>query len=499
MTSHDCHRYQATPHWSRRQWLARSGMGIGSWALAELLAGSSSAQAARPPAVASPAAAPIGRPGLAGFPHHAAKAKRIIFLYMTGGLSHLESFDHKPELVKRQGEEMPASVLGGKKPLGMSARQATLKLVGSKFPFQQQGQSGAWVSELFPYTAKIADDLCFVKSLYSEAVNHDPALTFMQTGAPLPSRPSIGSWLTYGLGSETADLPAFIALVTKKPADQPLSSRLWDSGFLPTHYQGVQFRSGADAVLYLSNPSGISSRSTRQMLDRLRELHQDELTRRHEAELESRIAQYEMAFRMQSAVPEATDIAKEPQSVLDLYGEDVKKPGSFAANCLLARRLAERGVRCIQLFHPGWDHHGALPESMMENVKEVDQASAALIQDLKQHGMLDDTLVVFGTEFGRTAYSQGQISKVNGSYGREHHRDCFTFWLAGGGIKGGLSYGQTCEFGFRIAEKPVHMNDFHATLLHLMGIEHEKFTHRFQGRDYRLTDVGGRIITDWLA
>jgi hypothetical protein len=334
----------------------------------------------------------------------------------------------------------------------------------------------------------VADDLLFVKSLYSEAVNHDPALTFMQTGAPLPSRPSIGSWLSYGLGSESADIPAFIALVTKKPADQPLSSRLWDSGFLPTHYQGVQFRSGSDPVLYLRNPPGISRTSTRQMLDRLKELHHDELARRQEGELESRIAQFEMAYRMQTAVPEATDISTEPQSVLDLYGPEVKTPGTFAANCLLARRLAERGVRCLQLFHPGWDHHGSLPESFMENAREVDQASAALIKDLKQHGMLDDTLVVFGTEFGRSPGAEGT--------GRDHHPQAFCAWLAGGGIKGGVTYGETDEIGFHAAENRRYVTDIHATVLRQLGLDSHKL--EVPGRK-RLDMDHGEVIREILA
>jgi hypothetical protein len=470
---------------SRRDFLARSGQGFGSIALAHLL-GETGASAA-------------GTPGLSRLPNFAPKAKRVIFLFMSGGISQLESFDYKPLLNKRQGEEIPKSVLGGKTPLGMSNLQAAFPLVGSPFKFAQQGKSGAWMSELFPHTAKVADDLCFIKSLYSEAVNHDPALTFLQTGAPLPGRPSLGSWISYGLGSDNRDLPSFIVLVTKKPADQPLSSRLWDSGFLASRFQGVQFRSGNDPVLYLSSPNGIDAAANRRMLDRLKDLHQLELAARPDPEIETRIEQFEMAYRMQSAVPEVTDLEKEPQNVLDLYGSDVKTPGSFAANCLLARRLAQKGVRFIQLYHPGWDHHGGLPTAFKGGAAEIDQACGALIQDLKQQGMLQDTLVVFGSEFGRTAYSQGNITKATGAFGREHHRDCFTFWMAGGGVRPGMTYGETDDFGFNVALDPMHVNDFHATILHLLGIDHERFTFAFQGRDFRLTDVAGKVVEEILA
>ena len=478
--NHHCNRYTPAAGISRRSWLTRMTGGLGALALGDLLSGKAGAS-------------------LAGMPHLPAKAKRIIFLTMTGGMSHLESFDYKPELKKRQNEPMPSSVMAGKKPLGMSANQSFFPLVASKPEFTQHGQSGAWISAAFPHLAKVADDLTFVKSMFSEAVNHDPALTFLQTGAPLPGRPSIGAWLDYGLGSINKDLPAFITLTSNRPVDQPLSSRLWDSGFLPSRYSGVQFRSGADPVLYLSDPQGLPRESTRRMLDSLKDLHTMQRAADGDAVIDSKIEQFEMAYRMQSAVPDATDISKEPQHILDLYGEDVNKPGSFAKNCLLARRLAERDVRYIQLFHPGWDHHGSLPMGFEIGGKEVDQAAAALITDLKQRDMLKDTLVVFGSEFGRTSYSQGGINKKSGNYGREHHRDCFTFWMAGGGIKPGISYGNTCEFGFRIAENPVHMNDFHATLLHLMGIDHERFTHRYQGRDFRLTDVAGEVVKGILA
>lgn len=461
----------------RRRFLASSGAGLGGLALRDLLGAESS----------SP------------FPHFAPKAKRVIFLFMSGGISQFESFEHKPTLRKRQGEELPPSLLGDQKPLGMSMFQARFPLVGSKWGFSQHGESGAWVSDLFPHTAQMVDDLCFIKTMVSDAVNHDPGLTFMQSGALLPGRPSVGSWLSYGLGTENKNLPAYIVMVSKAPVDQPLTSRLWDSGFLATRHQGVQFRSGKDPVLYLSDPEGIRQSQTRRMLDRLGALHQLEQDRNPVPDIEARINQFEMAYRMQTAVPEATDLSSEPDHILDLYGPKAKTPGSFAANCIQARRLAERGVRFIQLFHPGWDHHGALPESFEPLSREIDQPCAALLRDLKQRDMLDDTLVVFGSEFGRTCYSQGRISQVTGSYGREHHRNSFTFWLAGGGIKGGTSYGTTDEFGFGVAENPVHVNDFHATMLHLVGIDHERFTYRFQGREFRLTDVGGRVVKEILA
>lgn len=475
-----CQKVADVQTWTRRQYLQRSGYGLGALALAELL-GSEKARAGE------------------GRPHFEAKAKRVIFLFMTGGFSQFESFDPKPLLAKNQGEDLPASVRGGRPALGMSGNQARLPMVGSAFPFAQYGQSGAWVSELFPHTAKVVDEMSFICSMFTEAVNHDPALTFLQTGAPLPGRPSLGAWLSYGLGSQNADLPAFIAMVSKRPVDQPLSSRLWDSGFLPTQYQGVQFRSGREPVLYLNNPRGVSDADTRRMLDVLAKLHQEQVEKVGELEMEARIAQFEMAYRMQTSVPEATDLSQEPESVRSLYGPDVEKTGSFAANCLRARRLVERGVRMVQLFHPGWDHHGSLKAGFKMGAGEVDQPCAGLLRDLKQRDMLKDTLVVFASEFGRTCYSQGRISKVTGEYGREHHRDCFTVWMAGGGVQPGVRHGATDEFGYQIAENPVHVNDFHATILHLLGIDHERLTFAFQGRDYRLTDVGGKVIEPLLA
>ncbi|MCB1090541.1 MAG: DUF1501 domain-containing protein [Verrucomicrobiae bacterium] len=471
---------------SRRQWLQRFGGGLGAFALADLL-GRGSAEGAQ-----------FG--GLPGLPHFAPKAKRVIFLFMSGGATQFETFDHKPKLKEYQekGMELPDSY---KKRglLGMSNNQAAFQLVGSKFPFQQHGKSGTWVSDLFPHTASVADDLCVIRSMKSEAVNHDPGMIYMVSGAQLPGRPSMGSWITYGLGSETEDLPSFIVLVSRRGVDQPLSSRLWHNGFLPTQFQGTQFRSGVDPVLYLSRPPGVSREMDRKSLDRLKTLHEAELAERGESEIEARISQFEMAFRMQSSVPGVADLSGEPESVKKLYGEGLEKPGSFASNCLLARRLAERGVRYIHLYHPGWDHHGALPENMETVAKEIDQGCGALIQDLKQHNMLDDTLVIWGTEFGRTCYSQGLISTKTGSYGREHHRDAFTFWMAGGGIKAGHTHGETCELGFDVVENPVTVNDFHATVLNQLGIDHERLTYRFKGRDFRLTDVAGKVVKEILA
>lgn len=468
--------------WTRRQWLRQYGYGLGAAALAELLGHGT--------ATATP------QPGL---PHFAPKAKRVIFLFMTGGFSQFESFDHKPLLKQRQGENLPDSVRNGRPVLGMSALQASFPLVGSGFAFAQHGQNGSWVSDRFPHTAEVVDELCLIHSMHTEAVNHDPGLTFMQTGAPLPGRPSLGAWLSYGLGSDSRDLPAFICMVTNRPVDQPLSARLWDCGFLPTQHQGVQFRSGNEPVLYLNNPAGVSAADTRRMLDVLRDLHREQSARVGEAEMEARIEQFEMAARMQSSVPEVTDLSDEPESVKKLYGPDLETPGSFAVNCLRARRLVERGVRIVQLFHPGWDHHGSLMQGFEHGAREIDQPCAGLLRDLKQRDMLKDTLVVFASEFGRTCYSQGRISTINGEYGREHHRDCFTVWMAGGGVKPGMHYGATDEFGYQIAENPVHVNDLHATMLHLLGINHERFTYPFQGRDFRLTDVSGRVLHELLA
>jgi len=464
---------------TRRQFLDRLTYGLGGMALADLLGGNASGAGV-------------------GLPHFAPKAKRVIFLFMSGGMTQFETFDYKPELIKRMGEELPDSFKGGKQALlGMSGNQAKFPLVGSALKFAQHGQSGAWLSEAFPHLAKVSDDLCFIKSMRSNAVNHDPAMTFIHTGDQLPGRPSMGAWLSYGLGSENANLPSFVVLVAKRGFDQPLSSRLWDSGFLPSQYQGVQFRAAKDAVLYLSNPQGTDARNTRRVLDAMQGLAH--LKDGPEAEIHARMEQYEMAFRMQTSIPEVTDLTKEPDSVMDLYGPDARTPGTFASNCILARRMAEKGVRYVQLYHPGWDMHGHIVTGLPGNAREVDQPAAALIADLKQRDMLKDTLVVFATEFGRTCYSQGRLHGTPPEYGREHHRDCFSIWMAGGGIRGGMTYGATDEFGFNITQDPVTVNDFHATMLHVLGVDHERFTYRFQGRDFRLTDVAGSVVKPLLA
>ncbi len=459
---------------TRRSFLERVGLGLGGVALSELLHSETGLAQVRQ-----------GRGGL----HLAPKARRVIYLFQSGGPSQLDLFDYKPILNERNGQQLPDSVRKGQRLTGMSANQSSLPLAGSIFNFKQYGQSGAWLSDLLPHTASVCDELCFIKSMYTSAINHDPAITFFQSGSERAGRPSIGSWLSYGLGSENRDLPAYVALITKGKEGQPLYSRLWGSGFLPSEYQGVQFRSGKDPVLYLRNPGDIAPKSRRMLLNRLSQLHK---LQGQDAAMEARIAQYEMAFRMQTSVPEVTDISNEPASVLESYGQDVKDPGSYAYNCLLARRLAERDVRFVQLFHRGWDQHGTLPTDIQKQCRETDQPSAALVRDLKQRGLLEDTLVVWGGEFGRTNYSQGTLTETD--YGRDHHPRCFTLWMAGGGIKPGFSYGSTDEFGYNIVENGVHVHDFHATLLHLLGIDHERLTYRFKGRQFRLTDVEGHVV-----
>ena len=464
----------------RRHWLLQAGLGFGGIAAMSMLdREGSTARASYSSGIATQ--------GALNPTHHMPKAKRVIYLFQSGGPSQLETWDYKPLLNEKQGEGLPDSVRQGQRLTGMSGNQAVLPLAGSIYKFSQAGQAGTWVSELQPFMAKRVDDIAVVKSMYTEAINHDPAITFFQTGNQVAGRPSIGAWLNYGLGSDNENLPSFVVLITKGKTDQPLYSRLWGSGFLPARYQGVQFRSGKEPVLYLDNPPGISSSSRRSMLDRLQELHSLEQSNTLDPELVTRIAQYEMAFRMQSSVPEVTDVSSEPEHIFDLYGPDAKKPGTFAANCLLARRLAEKGVKFIQLYHQGWDHHGNIPGGMKTQCGETDQPSAALLQDLKQRGMLDDTLVIWGGEFGRTNYSQGKLTTDN--YGRDHHPRCFSMWMAGGGIKPGVSYGETCPYGYNVVENGVHVRDFHATMLHLLGIEHERFSAKFQGLDARLTGV----------
>jgi hypothetical protein len=480
---------------TRRHFLSAAGLGLGSLALGTLL----------PRASAADDTAPAGT----DFP---AKAKRVIYLFQSGGPAQQDLFDYKPLLNEKNGEQLPERVRGGQRLTGMSVNQASLPLAGSAFKFARHGKCGAWVSELLPHTAALADELCIIRSTFTEAINHDPAITFFQTGSQVAGRPSMGAWVSYGLGSMNENLPAFVVLVTKGKGDQPLYARLWGNGFLDSRYQGVKFAAGKDPVYYLTNPEGVSADGRRALLDKLSELNKVQLERELDPEIESRIAQYEMAYRMQSSVPEVTDFSKEPRSVLEQYGPDVFTPGTFAANCLLARRLAERGVRFIQLYHQGWDQHGDLPRAIRVQARETDQPTAALLRDLKARGLLDETLVIWGGEFGRTSYSQGKLTADN--YGRDHHPRCFTMWLAGAGVKGGLTYGRTDDYGYNIADEngeaispekhtftpgAVHVHDLQATVLRVLGIDHEKLSYKFQGRRYRLTDVHGHVVDDLLA
>jgi hypothetical protein len=436
--------------------------------------------------------------GILGSPHFAPRVRRVIYLFQSGGPSQLDLFDYKPLLREQNGEELPASVRGEQRLTGMTAHQKTFPLAGSQFDFSRHGESGAWFSDRVPHIAKLADELCIVRSMYTEAINHDPAITFFQTGSQQPGRPSIGSWISYGLGSDNENLPAFCVLLSRSnDYDQPLYARLWGNGFLPSLHQGVQFRSGKDPVLYLNNPPGLDISSRRRMLDYLRALQEEQAERVMDPEIDSRIAQYEMAYRMQTSVPETMSTGDEPDSIFDLYGEKARVPGTYAANCLLARRLIERDVKFVQLYHQGWDQHGNLPKDLSTLASDVDQPSAALVMDLKQRGLLEDTLVIWGGEFGRTNYSQGKLTIDN--YGRDHHPRCFTIWMAGAGVKPGIAYGQTDEFGYNIVENPVHVHDFQATLLHLLGVDHERLTFKHQGRRYRLTDVHGELVPGILA
>ncbi len=472
---------------TRRHFFGRTACGLGIAALANLLNG------------AKAQGAPTRRTGgLEGLPHLAPKAKRVIYLFQSGAPSQIELFDYKPRLVEFQGANLPESVRMGQRLTTMSALQTGFPVVPSKYAFEQRGQSGAWVSELLPYTAKIADQLTFIKSMHTEAINHDPAVTFFQTGSQIAGRPSMGAWIAYGIGCETENLPAFVVMISpgQGGGGQPLYDRLWGSGFLPTRYQGVKFRSVGDPVLYLSNPPGFSAESRRFFLDALREMNEDKLGDYGDPEIATRIAQYEMAYRMQSSVPELVDLSQEPDSVVATYGPDARKPGTFAYNCLLARRLAERGVRFIQLYHRDWDHHGKLPEGLPKRCRETDQPAAALVEDLKRRGMLDDTLVIWGGEFGRTVYCQGKLTKDD--YGRDHHPRCFTIWMAGGGVKPGLTVGATDDYSYNVTERPVHVHDLQATILHLLGIDHTRLTYKFQGRAFRLTDVHGEVVREIL-
>jgi len=477
---------------NRRDFFGRFGMGLGGAALASLFQGSLSTAVAG--AASEAGHAPRGVIDQLHFP---AKAKRIIYLFMSGGPSQMDLFDYKPRLNEMHGQDLPASVRMGQRLTGMSANQATLPIAGSPFAFKQHGKSGAWFSELLPWTARLSDDLCFIRSMHTEAINHDPAITFLQTGSQIAGRPSMGAWLSYGLGSVNENLPAFVVLISKDRIDQPLYARLWGNGFLPSLHQGVLFRNGRDPVLFLKNPEGVSAGSRRSMLDGLAELNRAQFEDLGDPEINARVAQYEMAYRMQTSVPETLDIAGEPQSVRDLYGSAVNTPGTFAANCLLARRMAERNVRFIQLYHPGWDHHGGLPGGIRRQCEDIDQACYGLITDLKQRGLLDETLVVWGGEFGRTNYCQGKLTKND--FGRDHHPRCFTTWMAGGGVKPGVTYGETDDFGYNIAADPVHVHDLQATVMRLMGIDHERLTYKFQGRYYRLTDIHGKVVQPLVA
>jgi hypothetical protein len=437
-------------------------------------------------------------PPLTGLPHFPAKAKRVIYLFQHGAPSQLDLFDYKPGLAKLRGTDLPASIRMGQRLTGMTAYQATFPIAPSTFHFAQHGKCGMWLSELLPHTAKLADRICLIKSLHTEAINHDPAVTFFQTGFQLAGRPSVGSWVAYGLGSECQDLPAFVVLVSQgKGNSQALADRQWGSGFLPSKYQGVKFRAAADPVLYLTNPAGYSSTARRRYLDDLAKLNEIKLADSQDPEVAARIAQYEMAFKMQASVPDLTDLSKEPESTFEAYGPDARTPGTYAANCILARRLAERGVRFIQLFHRGWDQHSALPRGIRLQCEQTDQPSAALISDLDRRGLLDETLVVWAGEFGRTVYSQGALTETD--YGRDHHPRCFSMWVAGGGIKGGLTYGETDDFSYNITQDPVDVHDLHATILHCLGVNHLRLTFKFQGRHYRLTDVKGNVVKPLLS
>ncbi len=459
---------------TRRHFFGKSATGIGAAALGSLLSAET-------------------------LPHFAPKAKRVIYLFQSGGPSQLELFDYKPRLVDKYKTELPDSIRMGQRLTGMSSTQSTFPVVPSRFKFSQHGKSGAWVSELLPHTSQIVDKIAIIKSVYTEAINHDPAVTFLQTGSQIAGRPSIGSWMAYGLGAEAKNLPAFVVMISPGggTGGQPLYDRLWGSGFLPTRYQGVKFRSVGDPVLYLKDPAGFTRDDRRAYLDTLSELNQSKAAELGDPEISTRISQYEMAFQMQSSVPELIDLTKESPTAIDSYGPDARKPGTFAYNCLMARRLAERGVRFIQLYHRDWDHHGGLPDGLPKRCKETDQPAAALVKDLEARGMLDDTLVIWGGEFGRTVYCQGRLTEKD--YGRDHHPRCFTMWMAGGGVKPGLTLGETDDYGYNITADPVHVHDLQATIMHLMGVDHTKLTFRFAGRHFRLTDVHGAVAAKLLA
>ena len=474
-------------HWlqqqTRRSFFGRAATGLGGAALASLLAQDAGANPDSPTAT-------LG--------HFAAKAKRVIWLFQSGAPSQLDLFDYKPKIAELHKQELPASIRMGQRLTGMTSGQSSFPVAASKFKFAQHGQSGMWLSETLPYTAKIADEMCLIRSMHTEAINHDPAITFFQTGSQLPGRPSFGSWVDYGLGSMNENLPTFVVMISKSGTKgQGLLGRLWGSGFLPSQHQGVKLRGVGDPVLYLSDPQGMDREGRRQMLDGLAQLNQLQYTDVGDPEITARIAHYELAFRMQTSVPELMETTQESAHTFEMYGEESRKPGTFAGNCLLARRLVERGVRFIQLYHRDWDHHGGLPDRMVQQCKETDQASSALIQDLKQRGLLDETLVVWGGEFGRTAYCQGAITDT--TYGRDHHPRCFSLWLAGGGIKPGMVFGETDDYSYNIVRDPVHVHDLQATMLNQLGLDHTRLTYRFQGRDFRVTDIHGKVVSEILA
>ena len=472
---------------NRRQFFSRTCCGIGGAALASLL---------------NPALLAFDeRKGPAlGATHVAPTAKRVIYLFQSGAPSQMDLFDYKPGLADLRGSELPDSVRSGQRLTGMTSGQDAFPVAASAFKFARHGKCGAWMSELLPNTARIADELCIIRSMHTEAINHDPGITFFQTGSQQPGRPCFGSWLSYGLGSENRNLPAFVVLISQGSSQrdsQPLFSRLWGSGFLPADHQGVQFRSGADPVLYLGNPAGVDPQRRRVMLDSLAALNEMQHSAIGDPEIGARIRQYEMAYRMQTSVPELMDVSTEPESIFEMYGAEARIPGTYAANCLLARRLAERDVRFIQIYHRGWDQHENLPADIRLQCRDTDRATAALVMDLKQRGLLDDTLVIWAGEFGRTVYCQGRLTETN--YGRDHHPRCFSLWMAGGGVRGGLTYGETDDYSYNIVRDPVHVHDLQATILRCLGIDHERLTYRYQGRDFRLTDVHGRVIESLLA
>ena len=491
MQTDDILEYGKRLAFTRRRLFGLTSAGIGTAALASLMQQDGHAASVdRNPKTG----------GLVGFPNFPGKAKRVIFLHQSGAPSQLDLFDYKPQLKKFQGNELPDTIRNGQRITGMTSGQTTFPVASTLFKFAQHGKSGTWLSELLPHTAKIADEFTLIKSMHTDAINHDPAITFIQTGSQQPGRPSMGAWASYGLGSENQNLPGFVVLISQSNtpiSDQPLFSRLWSSGFLPSNYQGVKFRSGGDPVLFLSDPPGVNKGTRRSILDSVQKLNQMRLEAYGDPEIETRITQYEMAYRMQTSVPELMDLSKEPEATFKLYGEDARKPGTYAANCLLARRLAERDVRFIQIYHRGWDQHNNLPRDIALQCKGTDQASAGLVLDLKQRGLLDDTLVVWAGEFGRTVYSQGRLTETN--YGRDHHPRNFSIWMAGGGVKKGFVLGETDDYSYNITEDPTHVHDLQATLLHLLGVDHKKLTYKFQGRNFRLTDIHGELIKKILA